>query len=387
MGRDGKVATFLLVTGIVISLITYLYYTSYIILYSWQSLPAGIREIPIPFFTPTKNLLALISVAVSVLIVFSILVYSGRGPFSRMSSSSDREQYSIYAATFIASMLVVSIITSALFPTSGNYASIVLNFTEHIGVVTLTFILQVVPITIFSVIFAGRSKQNARDILTGNARLDGDAARFVFVASLIFDSIVLYLVNGLSGYGEWLFLFTVSNVLYLKFGLWRTYLANFLFTSMLVISYVVLFSFILSVVFQIFIFVWALAGLFILTNRALAYYAIKKEEEIKSNLNLQHTAESPPSQVQESRAENVQEHKIEVPDQNIVGQGKQKLWVKGGCPSCGNPTFNSDKNAILTCQKCGREIGIDEEHPHNIEIRNGRIIVSMQSDDNEDLYS
>ncbi len=380
-GIYGKAAMGLLFIGIAISLVTYLYYTSYVIIYSWESLPAGIKELPIPFFTPTRNLLALISVAISVLVVFSVLVFLGRGAFSRISPSKERESYSVYAAVFIAMMILISLISSGLFPSNVTYESIVLNFSEQIGVITLTFLLQFVPITIFTAAIASRSKSSAKDLLLGHSRLAGRNASIVFILALISDAAILYAVNGFSSYPEWLILFAASNIIYLKFGLWRAYLANFLYSSMLVISYAVMHSYALSIAFEILIFAWMLIGFLILTNAGMASYARRREEEIKSRLMAEEKppeAPGPEPGVQEGVT-------VEIPDRRV--RGKMKLWVRGGCPSCGNPTFSSDKNATLSCLKCGREIGTDEVHPHNLEIRNGRIIVAMRKDSNEDLYS
>lgn len=378
-GVYGKIAIGLIVTGIIISLSSYLYYTSYIFVYSWGSLPAGINEV-IPFFTPTKNLLALIAVAILVVVVFSVLIYTGGGPFSRMASNSDREKYSVYATVFIAGMIMVSLIFSALVPSTATYESIVLNFQEQIGVISLTFVLQIVPITIFSTIFASRSDAGIRDVLMGAKRLDGREAGIVFVLTLAFDAVFLYfLVNTLSGYLDWLILFVASNVLYIKFGFWRAYLANFIYTALLVASYALLYSYTLSIAFEILIFAWIFIGLMILTSAGTASYVRKRQEEFANRqINEEHLQEQP----QHSTS---QEIPVPLPESRI--SGKMKLWVRGGCPSCGNPGFSADRNATLTCLKCGREIGTDEIHPHNIEIKNGRIFVSMQRDSNEDLYS
>lgn len=378
-GTYGKVAIFLFVVGIAASLATYLYYTSYIILYSWNSLPSGIKEVPIPFFEPTKNLLALISVAISVLVVFSVLIYIGRAPFSKVPSQKEQENYSVYATVFIAAMILVSLISSTLFPSNITYESIVLNFSEQIGVVTLTFVLQVVPISIFSVFMAYRSKLGIKDVLLGGKRLGQREAGIVFGASFVFDAIMLYVVNGFSSYAEWIILFAASNVLYLRFGFWRAYLANFIFSSLLVISYAVLFNSVLSITFELFIFVWVLIGFLILTSVGMSSYVRRREEEIRNR------------KIEEEKAPAPVEHttgtQIPTPIPEGRMSGKMKLWVQGGCPSCGNLTFNADRQATLTCLKCGREVGINETHPHNITIRNGRLIVTMKRDSNEDLYS
>lgn len=378
-GLYGKIAIVLIVTGTVISLASYVYYTAYVILYSLGSLPPGITEV-IPFFTPTKNLLALIAVAILVVVVFSILIYAKRGPFSRISSANDTERYSIYAVVYISAMIMVSLIFSSFVTSTANYNSIVLNFQEQIGVITLTFVLQIVPITVFSAILSSRSSAGIRAILMGEKRLASREAGIVFAVTLAFDAVLLYFfVDTISGYADWLILFAASNVLYIKFGFWRAYLANFIYTALLVISYALLYSYSLSIAFEILIFVWIFIGLMMLTSAGTASYARKRQEELA---NRQFEEKPQLSAVQSSTS---QEVAVPLPESRI--SSKMKLWVKGGCPSCGNPGFSADRNATLTCLKCGREIGTDEIHPHNIEIKNGRVFVTMQRDSNEDLYS
>lgn len=390
-GIYGKIAFVLVLIGVAISLGTYLYYTSYIIIYSWESLPSGIREIYVPFLTLTRNLLALISVAISVIVVFSLLLFLGRGPFSRISTSGEREHYSLYFVLFVTAMIIVSEISSFFYTQIPSYEGIVLNFQEQIDIITLSFMLQVVPITVMTVAFGAREK-SVRNYLLGNARFKGVNYRIMLAVTFIYDAGMLYyLTNGISnyddliGYIEFFLMFIMSNIIYMKFGFWRAYLANFTFASIIVISNAIAYSYALSLGLSFLILVWVLAGFLVISNVAFASLARKRAENMRAVRDREHVLdEEIRNRVSQERS--LREVPLQIPGQRVPQE--VNLWVRGGCPSCGNPTFKADTHATLTCLKCGREVTADEEHPQNIMVVNGRIVVAMQRESsNDDLYS
>ncbi len=389
-GTYGKVTFYLVVIGALASIGLYLYFTAYVLVYSWASFPQALKELYLPFLSITKNILASIAISISVLVVFSFLLFIGFGPLGRMSPPAEKYSYSVYLVALTSIMFIVSLITSMLYSPPESSATIVLNFEQQISVATLTFILQIVPITLLSLFFAVKDRKGMRNVLSGNARFSGTSFAAILAVSTAFDLVMLYLImflypGGLSTYDiaieyvQTFFIFGLSNVIYLKFGFWKAYLGNFLFSSIAVMDYAAANNYALSLVLTIFIFAWILIGFVAISTITTSRYVRRREKEIKER-------------IERAEALTGSEERAAPADQTVVHTnemvaGKTALWVRGGCPSCGNPTFHTDSSATLTCLKCGREITAEEKHPHNIMISNGKIIVAMRNENNDDLYS
>lgn len=382
----GRISVVLLSIAAAISIGTYLYFTSNVIFHSWEALPAGIKDIYVPFISLTKNILASIAAAIAVLIVIALLLYSRVGSLGKLTSVEERRNYSEYVAAFIALMILMSFISVPFVSPPGSLPNIVLNFEEQISILTLTFILQFIPITVLSLIFGMRMKMKPRDILMGNKRFSGEMFQAIWGIAFVFDAVTLYFLNGsmagISGFVDYiqtLLLIIVSNVIYLKFGFWRAYLGNFVFVSMSVISYVVLSSPTLSIIFSVFLLLYVFVGFTLAATIGTRYYVERRMKELRARQEAErHVGE-------QETGQHVTAAQHLTSDQILLQ--RVKLWLHGGCPSCGNATFTVDSTTKLTCLKCGREVTSDESHPHNITISRGRIVVAMQQDRNEDLYS
>jgi len=136
------------------------------------------------------------------------------------------------------------------------------------------------------------------------------------------------------------------NYICLKSGFTRALLAYFISTMFSVISFLVLSSFLLSVLLTVFLIIWAFVGFSWVASIMIG------------------SMQKP----------NPQDHAQEMAKRYIDGTDYSKLWVRSTCPNCGESKFHLEPDGSLKCDKCNQIIEKETEGKMNIIIQNRRII-------------
>lgn len=295
--------------------------------------------------------IALIAIT-SAILLFSLSSLAVR--LQTLSSSfrhKNSPEFFRYLSIFVLVQLVLSVIISVFFPQLGTSPI----FNEDIGVqnflipVISTFqaiILELLPITvILSIYFVASKKFNLKSLLNPDIYASNVWIPIVIIATTFAAIVYSY------DFGESVIAyvtFFVLNIIYLKFGFLKAFLANFTISAFNMIAGASISVPFLTTIITIFLFVWAFFGM---------YSIIEIAGEVGRKRASERAAEK------ETRPS---------PEPQYVKVDPNLLWIRSSCPNCGNASFHIKENMKLVCDKCEHEIDKDAEGEYNIRIEYGR---------------
>lgn len=304
-----------------------------------------------PYLYPLVNefsiyLAWIVTLAAVVFITYSILF--GRKSLTQGTpeNRSSVRSFSAYLAAFALLDLFLSEIEAiaGIAPSSlgmpNNAAIVVFGFSA------ILFSLLMQLATVYPLSYLFRSLESRGAIDSNSQHKKWRSAEIVLIAAAA-DLVIGYFVPFVGPASLSMLLSVILlNYICLKSGFTRALLAYFISTMFSVISFLVLNSFLLSILLTVFLLMWAFIGFSWIASVMMG-------------------------SMQKS---NPQEHAQEMAKRYIEGTDYSKLWVRSTCPNCGESKFHLEPDGSLKCDKCNQIVEKDTEGRLNIIIQNRRII-------------
>jgi hypothetical protein len=357
-----KFASALLIISVIISFTVFLFYLFSMVIFPSTYVRDGVSSFPLPLIPNTYLSILLISAIIAVISIY-IAGNFIRNFYGKSSSTQNfYGNFSIYFVLFLAAGILIGEVEGLLYPSTSVLTMSVMayNFYGQILISTYTIVLQILPIIAIMFAYGRQNKISFLDLLAGKRTIPNGLIFRIILVLLVYDSLILYLLQGFDSLPFIVSTFIISNVIFVKFGLPRAFLSNFMYIAVSVAGFAISSSTGLTIGYEIYLLIVIFGGVFmggaLLNRHIMGRFAMRREETDVSH-----------------RRDN------EVKGDNV------KLWVNGACPNCNNVNFSLSKDMVLTCTKCGREITPDEVLPNNILVMRGRVYVAGKST-NDDLY-
>ncbi|KAA8923547.1 MAG: hypothetical protein F6Q11_00225 [Thermoplasma sp.] len=296
----------------------------------------------------------LFMIAVSIILVFASMVslISFSRDYTTSFSKKANGRYFWYLAIYVLVDLILSFIISSIYPSYGitsinKLPDFIQVYYYLVSVPGETLIFSIIPISIILLIYGFASKKLR--VLIRSEDLNWNIVGAISIGTATYAAII-YLILGQNIYyviSAYVTTFMVS-IIYLKFGLMRAILTNFIMSMVSFLS--VLASRVpdYSLLLTIFLFAWASVGI---------YYLFLENESRQRRIRQQRSEQEKERSSQEMRRE------VHVPLLK-----PEDLFIRSSCPECGGIVFHVRDNMNLECDHCHHVVAADDVGPFNIKI-------------------
>ncbi|CAC11639.1 hypothetical membrane protein [Thermoplasma acidophilum] len=261
-------------------------------------------------------------------------------------------RYFWYLAIYVLVDLILSFIISSIYPSYGitsinRLPNFVQVYYYLVSVPGETLFFSIIPISVILLIYGFASKKISVIIKSGDLSWNIVGAISIGVATY---AAILYVVLGQNIYyvvSAYVTTLMVS-IIYLKFGLIRAILTNFIMSMISFLSVLVSKIPAYSLLLTIFLFAWASVGI---------YYLFLENESRQKRISQERMDREKTRAAQEARRE-VQAPLLKPED----------LFIRSSCPECGGIVFHVRGDMNLECDHCHHVVSPDDVGPFNIKI-------------------
>lgn len=357
-----KFASAVFLSAAIISLTVFLFYLLTMVVFPGSYVRDKVNVFPIPLIPNTYVSVLLIASIIGGVAIYLTYCF-WRGFYS--TTGSDKNFYgsfSMYFVFFMSMGILIGEIQGLLYPSTSvlNMPVMAYNFYGQVLISSYTILLQIIPILIIMAAYCRQNNLSFLDTVSGRRNMPNSLIFRALPVLISYDALVLYFLQGFDSLPFIVSTFVMSNLIFMKFGLPRAFLSNFIYIAVSVAGFSISSVSGLVILYEIYVFVILFGGIFMgsaILNR-----------HVMSRINSRNSG---------SENTHVNERRIK--------EDRVKLWVYGSCPNCNNVNFALSNDLSLVCTKCGREIAPDEILPQNIAVVKGRVYVSGRST-SDDLY-
>lgn len=306
-------------------------------------------------FSPNPTIVWGFLIVSAILVAVSLITILPNQAVRKFSGDSVDDIYGFfkYLAIFVFVQLILSIFGRLIYPDFGmlpiyNENFSVQNYFFSVGSVFQTLILQFVPLTVMIGVYLSlKRKFNIRALLNPNSYVTEYKSIFVIIATAV---AALFFTNNIGNTVMAYVTFLVLNVIYLRFGFFRSLLAGFAVTEFNLVNGLSTSIPYLPTVLSVYLFLWAFFGLLVVFEYVSRESMKRRKEEEEKR------GERPPA--------------IEG---GYIRVNPDRLFIRSSCPECGRAVFHVKESMKLVCEKCAHELSSDAIGEYNIRIE-GRYV-------------